>query len=312
MTVTATTILDPASWTPPVPGQSLPWRLAVVGSDKAVSAWVGDPSAWRSLTRFGDVSEFAAKADPAAGAQFDAVVDEGGGPVEERIEVMLRSLDVLAPGGLYVGLNPAACPVSETDRALASRHESLLDAAFAVALDISNAARPVRAVGAGAAGAVCDAVSSDFVQRSLRQSIGRLEFGARMLRIVKAGGAAAASPTLHPGDISRGPLASRVGEGSLEAIQQDQMAALAAETSRLRLQLRRMQANNAAWAERVRLMESSWPTASVQLVSRRTWILRIPRTLAFRAARRCYHVALRIPLLRRLAMKARAFMFSSG
>jgi U3 small nucleolar RNA-associated protein 14 len=91
-------------------------------------------------------------------------------------------------------------------------------------------------------------------------------------------------------------------------IQQDQMAALAAETSRLRLQLRRMQANNAAWAERVRLMESSWQTASVQLVSRRTRILRISRTLAFRAARRCYHVALRIPVLRGLAAKARAVL----
>lgn len=308
MTATPTTILDPASWTPPVPGQSLPWRVAIVGSDKGQSAWVGEPSAWQSLTRFGDVSEFVAKADPTAGVEFDAVVDEGGAAVEERIELMLRSLDVLAPGGLYVGLNPAAYPVSETAAALVSRHESLLDAAFAVALDISNAARAVRAVGAGVIGAACDTISSDLVQRSLRRSIARLEFGAQMLRIIKADGAAASAPTLHAGDISRGPLASRVGDGSLEAIQQDQMAALAAETLRLRLQVTRLQSNNAAWAERVRLMESSWPTASVQLVSRRTRILRISKTLVFRAARRCYHVALGIPALRGLAAKARAVL----
>lgn len=308
MSATATTILDPASWTPPVSGQSLPWRVAVVGSDKGQPAWVGEASAWRSLTRFGDVSEFVASADPAAGVQFDAVVDEGGGSVEERVELMLRSLDVLAPGGLYVGLNPAAGPVAETAAALAARHESLLDAAFAVALDISNAARSVRAVGAGATGAVSDTVSSDLVQRSLRRSIERLEFGARIVRIVKAGGGDASSATLHAGDISRGPLAARAGDGSLEAIQQDQMAALAAETSRLRLQLSRMQSNHTAWAERFRLMESSWPAASVQLVSRRTRIMRISRSLAFKAARRCYHVALGIPVLRGLAAKARAVL----
>ncbi len=308
MSAAATTILDPASWTPPVPGQSLPWRVAVVGPDKDRSAWVGERSAWRSFTRYVDASEFFAKADPTTGVQLDAVVDEGGGSVEDRIEVMLRSLDVLSPGGLYVGMDPAACSVSGQNGSLGSRHESLLDAAFAIALDISNTARSVRAVGASAAATNCDTVSPDLLQRSLRQSVGRLEFGARTLRIIKAGEAAASPVALHSGDLSRGPLASRTGDGSLEAIQQEHMAALSAEMSRLQRQLKRAHANNHAWAERVRLMESSWPTTSVQLVSRRTRVLRVAKMLAFRAARRCYHVALGIPVLRGFAARARAVL----
>lgn len=295
------TILEPGAWSAPAPGTVMPGRVAVIGKPSRSSNWVGEAAAWASLQRFDDAQSFVAAEAP---APFDAIVDEGGGDVATRVELLFRALDALAPGGLYVALAPALRTADSEAGSEAPRHESLLDCAIAMAAEIAGEAAPVRAIGS-----VAETASPDLVRQTLLATIARVELGDGVLRIVKRTDARASTTTLHGGDVAPGPFAVlRAGDTAETSILRDHVAALSAETERLRLRIRRFEADHQAWAERTHAIESSWLATTGRAVRTPMHLRGAVKVGAFNVARRAYRASLRIPLLRGLAARARALL----
>lgn len=302
MSETATrTILEPGVWSAPAPGTTITGRVAVIGKPSRASAWTGEATAWASLQRFDDAQSFVAANDSAL---FDAIVDEGEDDVAARIELLFRALDALAPGGLYVGLAPALRTAGSEAVSETPRHESLLDCAIAVAAEIAGEAAPVRAIGS-----VAETASPDLVRQTLLATIARIELGDGVLRIVKRADARAPATTLHGGDVAPGPFAAlRAGDAAEASVLRDHVAALSAETARLRLRVRRFEADHQAWAERTHAIESSWLATTGRAVRTPMHLRGAVKVGAFNVARRAYRASLRIPLLRGLAARARALL----
>ena len=295
------TILEPGVWVPPKLGASIAGHVAVIGKPTRASAWTGEATAWTSLQRFDDAQSFFAAGDTAS---FDAIVDEGGGDVAGRVELMFRALDALANGGLYVALAPALHWTSSEAGYVSGRHDSLLDCAIAVAAEIAGEAAPVRAIGS-----VAETASPDLVRQTLLATIATIELGDGVLRIVKRADARAPATTLHGGDVAPGPFAFlRAIDAAEASVLRDHVAALSAEIARLRLRVRRFEADQHAWAQRTHAIETSWLATTGRAVRTPMHMRGAIKVGAFNVARRVYRASLRMPGLRGLALKARALL----
>lgn len=276
-------------------------RVAVIGRPSRSSAWMGEPAAWASLQRFDDPQSFLAAATPAA---FDAIIDEGGGDVAARIELLFRALDALVPGGLYAALAPAQRATGSEAGSASARHDSLLDCAIAVSAEIAGEAAPVRAIGS-----VAETASPDLVRQTLLATIARVELGDGVLRILKRADARAPATTLHGGDVAPGPFAAlRAVDAAEASVLRDHVAALSAETARLRLRVQRFEADHHAWAERTHAIETSWLATTGRAVRTPMHLRGAVKVGAFNLARRVYRASLSIPVLRGLASRARALL----